>query len=162
MSRRYNVLFLCTGNRARSILAEAILNYKGATNFVAYSAGSRPWGEVHPVGLRELKRAGVPTDGLRSKSWDEFAKPDAPKMDFVLTLCDDAAKETCPVWPGHPTTAHWGMTDPGNAGDDASVEAAFHESLEKLSGRIDKLLSLPFSDLDEAEMKKEIERIGRQ
>ena len=163
MQREYNVLFLCTGNRARSILAEGILRHKGRPNFRAYSAGSHPSGRVHPQALRQLELAHLPTEGLRSKSWDEFAKPGAPRMDFVFTLCDSAARETCPVWPGQPMTAHWGIPDPGNAGENAEeLERAFRDAFITLDRRIGLFLSLPFASLDKLAIKKEIDQIGRE
>jgi arsenate reductase (thioredoxin) len=163
MAKTYNVLFLCTGNRARSILAEGILRHKGQPNFAAYSAGSHPHGEVHPLGLQTLERAGISTKGLRSKSWGEFAKPGAPKMDFVFTLCDDAAKEVCPVWPGQPMTAHWGIEDPGNAGEDQQkLERAFREAFVILDRRISLFLSLPLASLVKLAIQREIKRIGIQ
>lgn len=163
MKGHYNVLFLCTGNRARSILAEGILRHQGRPNFAAYSAGSHPDGEVHPLGLRTLERAGISTEGLRSKSWDEFAKPGAPVMDFVFTLCDSAAKEVCPVWPGQPKTAHWGIEDPGNAGEDQEkLERAFRDAFVILDRRISLFLSLPLTSLDKLAIQREINRIGHQ
>ena len=163
MQRDYNVLFLCTGNRARSILAEGILRHKGRPNFRAYSAGSQPHGQVHPLALRELERAKMPIEGLRSKSWDEFAKRDAPQMDFVFTLCDSAAREACPAWPGQPMTAHWGIPDPGNAGEDGvELDRAFRDAFITLDRRIGLFLSLPLASLDKLAIKKEIERIGRE
>ena len=163
MQRDYNVLFLCTGNRARSILAEGILRHKGRPNFRAYSAGSQPHGQVHPLALRELERAKMPIEGLRSKSWDEFARRGAPQMDFVFTLCDSAAREACPAWPGQPMTAHWGIPDPGNAGEDVvELERAFRDAFITLDRRIGLFLSLPLASLDKLAIKKEIERIGRE
>jgi arsenate reductase len=163
MQKQYNVLFLCTGNRARSILAEGILNHRGRPQFTAYSAGSHPHGVVHPLALKELERARISTPGLRSKSWDEFGKPGAPKMDFVFTLCDDAAREACPVWPGQPMTAHWGIPDPGNAGDAPEVlERAFRDAFVVLDRRIGLFLSLPIASLDKLAIKKKIEEIGEQ
>jgi arsenate reductase (thioredoxin) len=163
MQRDYNVLFLCTGNRARSILAEGILRHKGRPNFRAYSAGSQPHGQVHPLALRELERAKMPIEGLRSKSWDEFAKRGAPQMDFVFTLCDSAAREACPAWPGQPMTAHWGIPDPGNAGEDGvELDRAFRDAFITLDRRIGLFLSLPLASLDKLAIKKEIERIGRE
>jgi arsenate reductase len=162
MQRGYNVLFLCTGNRARSILAEGILRHKGRPNFRAYSAGSQPHGQVHPLALRELEQAQMPTEGLRSKSWDEFAKPGAPQMDFVFTLCDSAARETCPARPGQPMTAHWGIPDPGNAGENAEeLQRAFRDAFITLDRRIGLFLSLPLASLDKLAIKKEIDHIGR-
>jgi len=159
----YNVLFLCTGNSARSILAEAILNQKEETNFTAYSAGSHPIGCVNPGALKMLETAKLPTAGLRSKSWDEFAKPDAPIMDFVFTVCDNAASEVCPVWPGQPMTAHWGVPDPAAvAGTTEQIERAFREAFVLLERRIALFLSLPFSSLDKLAIKKEITNIGKQ
>ena len=159
----YNVLFLCTGNRARSILAEGVLNHKGHGRFTAYSAGSHPHGEVHPLAIQQLRKAGIPTDKLRSKSWNEFAGPGAPKMDFVFTLCDSAAKETCPVWPGQPMTAHWGIPDPGNAGEEQAVlERAFRDAFVTLDRRIGLFISLPMASLDKLAIKREIDRIGKQ
>ena len=163
MMKTYNVLFLCTGNRARSILAEGILRHKGRPAFAAYSAGSHPHGEVHPFALQTLQRAGISTEGLRSKSWDEFAKSGAPAMDFVFTLCDNAAKEVCPIWPGHPMTAHWGIEDPGNAGEDQEkLGRAFRSAFVILDRRIGLFLALPLQALDKLAIQKEMDRIGGQ
>jgi arsenate reductase (thioredoxin) len=163
MQRHYNVLFLCTGNSARSIMAEAIANQKGQPNFTAYSAGSHPSGAVRPEALRQLEVAHLPTTGLRSKSWDEFAKPGAPAIDFVFTVCDNAAKEVCPVWPGQPMTAHWGIPDPAAVqGTKEQVEKAFREAFFLLDRRISLFLSLPLSTLDQFSLKKEVDNIGRQ
>lgn len=160
--RVYNVLFLCTGNSARSILAEALLNYEGRGRFKAYSAGSFPKGAVNPFALSTLKQAGLSIDGYRSKSWDEFGKPDAPVMDFVFTVCDDAAGETCPVWPGHPVTAHWGVPDPAAVeGDDAKKMKAFRDTLQTLSNRIRVFTALPLEKLDRLALKKHVDNIGR-
>ena len=161
MQGRYNVLFLCTGNSARSIMAEAILNRKGKPVFTGYSAGSHPSGVVRPEALKLLELARLPTGGLRSKSWEEFAKPDAPKMDFVFTVCDNAAKETCPMWPGQPMTAHWGVPDPAMAkGRREQVEREFRDAYLLLERRISLFLSLPLSSLDKLAIQKEINRIG--
>ena len=163
MQGRYNVLFLCTGNSARSILAEAILNQKGKPNFTAYSAGSHPTGRVNPAALKTLEAAKLPVEGYRSKSWDEFAKPTAPKMDFVFTVCDNAANEVCPVWPGQPMTAHWGIPDPAAvAGTPEQIERAFRDAFVVLDRRIGLFLSLPFSSLDQLALKKSVEQIGKQ
>ncbi len=163
MPGHYNVLFLCTGNSARSIMAEAIMNQKGRSNFTAYSAGSHPAGAVRPEALRQLESAYLQTTGLRSKSWNEFAKPDAPKLDFVLTVCDNAANEVCPIWPGQPMTAHWGIPDPAAVqGTKEQVEKAFREAFFLLDRRISLFLSLPLSTLDRFSLKKEIDNIGRQ
>jgi len=163
MQGRYNVLFLCTGNSARSIMAEAILNHKGTPNFTAYSAGSHASGFIRPEALRQLEIAHLPTNGLRSKNWDEFAKPDAPEMNFVFTVCDNAAKEVCPVWPGQPVTAHWGLPDPAAvAGTPEQIEKAFREAFMILDRRINLLLCLPLSSLDMLAIKREIDRIGQQ
>ena len=163
MQRHYNVLFLCTGNSARSIMAEAILNRKGAPNFTAYSAGSHPKGEVHPAALRQIENANLPTTGLRSKSWEEFAKPDAPHLDFVFTVCDNAAKEVCPIWPGQPMTAHWGIPDPAAVeGSQEQIDRAFLDAFTILDRRINLLLSLPLSSLDKLAIKKEIDQIGQK
>jgi arsenate reductase (thioredoxin) len=163
MTGHYNVLFLCTGNRARSILAEGILNHKGKPRFTAYSAGSHPHGVVHPLAIRELQQAGILTEGFRSKSWDEFAGPGAPRMDFVFTLCDSAAKETCPVWPGQPMTEHWGIPDPGNAGEDrVTLERAFRDAFVTLDRRIGLFLGLSLAKLDKLAIKHELDRIGQQ
>ena len=157
----YNVLFLCTGNSARSILAEAILNNRGKPNFRAFSAGSHPAGRVHPFAIRQLETAGLPTIGLRSKSWDEFAKRGAPQMNFVFTVCDSAAQEVCPVWPGQPMTAHWGIPDPGaTTGTDADLERAFRDAFVTLDRRIGLFLSLPLSSLNSLAIKSELDRIG--
>ncbi len=158
-----NVLFLCTGNSARSILAEAILNQKGRPNFVAYSAGSNPTGRINPYAIKQLEIAKLPVSDLRSKGWDEFAKPGAPKMDFVFTVCDNAANEICPVWPGQPITAHWGIPDPAAvAGSTEQIERAFRDAFVTLGRRIGLLLSLPISSLDSLSVKKEVDRIGKQ
>ena len=163
MPAQYNVLFLCTGNSARSILAEAILNRRGAPTFRGFSAGSRPTGRVNPYALQQLEAAGLPTTGARSKSWEEFAKPGAPKMQFVFTVCDNAAKETCPIWPGQPMTAHWGVPDPAAVdGSTEQIARAFREAFVTLDRRIALFLSLPLSTLDQLAVKKEIDRIGGQ
>ena len=163
MQRHYNVLFLCTGNSARSILAEAILNFKGRPTFSAYSAGSHPTGKVRPEALRELDIAHLSTEGLRSKSWDEFATQGAPAPDFVFTVCDNAANEVCPVWPGQPISAHWGVPDPAAVrGTEAEVERAFREAFLTLERRIGLFLSLPLASLDGLTVKKEVDHIGRQ
>jgi len=162
MSRHYNVLFLCTGNSARSILGEAILNHKGRPNFTAYSAGSHPTGSVRPEALRQLEQAHIPTTGLRSKAWDEFSLPGAPKLDFVFTVCDSAAKEVCPVWPGQPLTAHWGISDPATVrGSEAEITRAFREAFFILDRRISLFLSLPFKALDGLALKRELDYIGK-
>jgi arsenate reductase len=163
MGKSYNVLFLCTGNSARSIMAEAILHRKGRLNFTAYSAGSHPSGLVRPEALKQIEVSRMSTDGLRSKSWDEFAKADAPRMDFVFTVCDNAAKEMCPVWPGQPMTAHWGVPDPAAVnGSPERIEGAFRDAFMILDRRITLFLSLPLSTLDQLAIKREIDRIGRQ
>jgi arsenate reductase (thioredoxin) len=159
----YGVLFLCTGNSARSIMAEAILNFKGKPRFSAYSAGSHSSGKVRPEALQRLQAAHIPIEGLRSKSWDEFASPDAPKMDFVFTVCDNAAKEVCPIWPGQPMTAHWGVPDPaGVQGSPQQIEQTFREAFSILERRIGLLLSLPLASLDRLAIKKSIDEIGKQ
>ena len=163
MQDHYTVLFLCTGNSARSIMAEAILNHKGKTRFTAYSAGSHPSGTVRPEALTQLQAAQVTTDGLRSKNWDEFAKPDAPKLDFVFTVCDNAAKEVCPLWPGQPMTAHWGVPDPAAVqGAAQQVEKAFRDAFFMLERRVNLFLSLPLAALDSLAIKREIDKIGHQ
>jgi len=144
-----NILVLCTGNSARSILGEAIVNRLGGGRFRGFSAGSFPKGQIHPGALRLLERLGYPTDGLRSKSWDEFAGPDAPRIDVVITVCDNAAGEICPIWPGHPVKAHWGLPDPAAVdGDNAAVDAAFEAAHGALTARIAKLIELPIRDRD--------------
>ncbi len=163
MTGRYNVLFLCTGNSARSIMAEAILNRKGRPNFQAYSAGSHATGRVRAEALRQIELARLPTEGLRSKDWGEFAKPGAPQMNFVFTVCDNAAKEVCPVWPGQPMTAHWGVPDPAHVeGSPEEIERAFRDAFMTLDRRISLLLCLPLSSLDKLAIKREIDRIGQQ
>src|ERR1700680_4750612 len=158
-----NVLFLCTGNSARSIMAEGILNSKGKPSFHAYSAGSHPPGAVPPEGLWQLERALISTSGLRSKGWDEFAGEDAPKLDFILTVCDNAAKEVCPVWPGHPVTAHWGISDPAAVrGTEERVEEAYREAFGRLERRIGLFLGLPFTSLDSLSLNREVEKIGHK
>ncbi len=161
MQGRYNVLFLCTGNSARSILAEAILNAKGRPLFTAYSAGSHPSGVVRPEALKLIELARLPTDGLGSKNWEEFAGPTAPKMNFVFTVCDNAAKEMCPIWPGQPMTAHWGVPDPAVVkGTPDQVARAFRDAYLILERRISLFLSLPLSSLDKLAIQEEINRIG--
>ena len=163
MKGRYNVLFLCTGNSARSIMAEAILNQKGKPNFTAYSAGSHPTGIVRPEALKQVELAHMPSDGLRSKSWDEFARPGAPELQFVFTVCDRAAKETCPFWPGQPITAHWGVPDPAaTQGTAEDISRAFREAFITLDRRISLFLCLPLSSLDRLALQREIDRIGHQ
>jgi len=163
MAKHYNVLFLCTGNSARSIMAEAIMNQKGQPNFAAFSAGSHPTGRVRPEALRQLEAAHLPTAGLRSKSWDEFATPNASQLDFVFTVCDNAANEVCPVWPGQPMTAHWGIPDPAAVqGTAEQVGRAFREAFFLLDRRISLFLSLPLATLDRFSLKKELDNIGRQ
>jgi arsenate reductase len=163
MEGRYNVLFLCTGNSARSIMAEAILNQKGKPTFSAYSAGSHPAGFVRPEALDQLSVARLSINGLRSKDWDELARPGAPKLDFVFTVCDQAAKEVCPVWPGQPMTAHWGIPDPAAVnGSREAVEQAFRDAFMILDRRISLFLSLPLASLDKLAIQKQIDRIGHQ
>ena len=168
MPAHYNVLFLCTGNSARSIMAEAILNHKARHDkkwsaFTAYSAGSHPSGTVRPEALKELTMSRIPTEGLRSKSWDEFARPGAPELHFVFTVCDNAAKETCPIWPGQPMTAHWGVADPAAVkGSPAEVDRAFREAFLILDRRIGLFLSLPLATLDRLALKREVDDIGRR
>jgi arsenate reductase len=163
MQDRYNVLFLCTGNSARSIMAEAILNRKGKPNFTAYSAGSHPTGSVRSEALKQIKTASLPTDGLRSKDWTEFAAPGAPRMNFVFTVCDNAAKEVCPVWPGQPMTAHWGVPDPAAVtGGAEQIELAFRDAFMTLDRRISLFLCLPLASLEALAIQREIDRIGRQ
>jgi arsenate reductase len=163
VERHYNVLFLCTGNSARSIMAEAILNHKGKGIFTAYSAGSHPSGIVRPEALRQLELAGLSIAGLRSKSWDEFAGPDAAKMNFVFTVCDNAAKEACPFWPGQPMTAHWGVPDPAAVkGSPEEIERAYRDAFSILDRRIGLFLSLPLSTLEQFAIQRELDQIGRQ
>ncbi len=163
MRTSYNVLFLCTGNSARSILGEAILSHRGRPNFHAFSAGSHPAGRVHPYALKQLESAGLPVAGLRSKSWDEFAKPGAPQMHFVFTVCDSASAEVCPVLPGQPVTAHWGIPDPAAVvGSPDEIAWAFRDAFVTMGRRIDLFLSLPMEKLDTLALKKEVVRIGRQ
>jgi arsenate reductase (thioredoxin) len=161
--RRYNVLFLCTGNSARSIMAEALMNKKGFPNFTAYSAGSRPSGVVRPEAVRQLEKAGLSTASLRSKSWDEFCGPDTPPLHFVFTICDNAANEVCPLWPGHPMTAHWGVPDPAAVkGAPEEIDAAFSDTFRVLDRRIGLFLCLPFATLDRSALQREIDSIGKQ
>src|SRR5450631_2899034 len=161
MKDHYNVLFLCTGNSARSILAEALLNSKGKGRFTAYSAGSHPSGGVRPEALTRLEAARIPIQDLRSKCWDEFSKAGAPVMDFVFTVCDNAAKEVCPIWPGQPMTAHWGVADPAAVvGTPEEIDRAFRDAFVTLGRRISLLLSLPLESLDTLAIKKEVDRIG--
>lgn len=157
----YNVLFLCTGNSARSILGEALLNHVGAGRFRAFSAGSHPKGQVHPMTLEVLRDTGIAIDGLRSKPWDEFAVPDAPKMDFVFTVCDNAAGEACPVWPGQPMTAHWGIEDPAAVlGPEFQQRAAFADALNFMRNRIAAFISLPIASIDRMALQSKLRGIG--
>jgi arsenate reductase (thioredoxin) len=159
--RPYNVLFLCTGNSARSILAESLLNHWGKGRFRGYSAGSFPKGQVHPKALELLKRMNLPSEGFRSKSWDEFAAPQAPPLDFIITVCDNAAGEVCPVWPGKPMTAHWGIADPAAVeGSDAAF--AFRKALKEIETRIKLFTELPIASLDQMTLREKLRAIGRQ
>ena len=158
-----NVLFLCTGNSARSIMAEGLMNAKGGPRFTAYSAGSHPSGAVRPEALRQLESVHISTSGFKSKSWDEFAKPDPPTMDFVFTVCDNAANEVCPIWPGQPMTAHWGVADPAAVrGTEKEVERAFRDAFLTLERRISLFLCLPLATIDKLTIKNEVDKIGRQ
>jgi arsenate reductase len=160
--RPYNVLFLCTGNSARSILAESLLNDWGQGRFKAFSAGSFPKGQVHPSALELLTRMNLPTDNLRSKSWDEYAAPGAPPIDFIFTVCDNAAGEVCPVWPGKPMTAHWGITDPAAVeGSQSDKASAFRKALQELESRIKLFVALPIESLDQMALKEKLRAIGR-
>ena len=160
--RSYNVLILCTGNSARSVLAEALINRWGAGRFRGFSAGSHPKGAVHPLALELLEQMEFPTAILRSKSWDEFAGPSAPTLDFIVTVCDNAAGEVCPVWPGHPMKAHWGINDPAAVqGSDADKRNAFREAFDALEKRIKAFVALPFDSLDHPTLKHRLDEIGR-
>ena len=160
--KTYNVLFLCTGNSARSIIAECVLNRVGHGRFRAYSAGSFPKGEVHPYAVELLRRQAFDTDELRSKSWNEFAAPGAAQLDFVFTVCDNARGEVCPIWPGQPMTAHWGMPDPAAAeGNEAERRLAFAETLRMLNNRVGAFVNLPLKSLDKLSLQKQIDEIGR-
>jgi len=159
--RKFNALFLCTGNSARSILAESLLQHWGGEKFNAYSAGSQPKGEVHPYTVDLLRSLHLPSEGFRSKSWDEFAQPGAPKLDFVFTVCDSAAAETCPVWPGQPMTAHWGVPDPAAAsGTEIAKRHAFREAFRQLENRIKLFTSLPMASLDKMSLQRKLQDIG--
>jgi len=161
-NRRCNVLFLCTGNSARSIIAESLLREIGKDRFNAYSAGSQPRGQVHPMALQLLEAQRMPTERLSSKAWDVFAKPDAPQMDFIITVCDNAAGEVCPVWPGQPMTAHWGVPDPAAVqGTDEQTRKAFSDTCQRLLARIRLLTSLPLDKLDRLAIKRSLDDIGR-
>jgi arsenate reductase (thioredoxin) len=158
----FNVLFLCTGNSARSVMAEVVLNREGRGHFRAFSAGSHPKGRIHPYTLDLLRRMNFDVSGLRSKSWDEFSGPDAPKLDFVFTVCDDAAAEACPYWPGQPMTAHWGVPDPAAAtGNEAEIRLAFVDAFRMLSNRISIFVSLPIRSLDQLSLQRQLDAIGK-
>ncbi|MDW5415575.1 arsenate reductase ArsC [Iodobacter sp. CM08] len=161
MSKIYNVLFICTGNSARSQIAEAVLNHVGKGRFQAYSAGSQPAGSVNPLAIEALQHVGISTEKLRSKSWQEFSAADAPQMDFVFTLCDSAAGEACPVWPGHPTLAHWGVAAPGTGGNETIQHKVFHDTLLILKRRIDLFTALPVEKLDALALKLQVSEIGQ-
>lgn len=161
-TRPFNVLFLCTGNSARSILAESLLAHWGKGRFVAHSAGSQPKGQVHPVAIALLRQLNLPAEGFRSKSWDEFAAPGAPELDFIFTVCDNAAGEVCPVWPGKPMTAHWGVADPAAVqGPETEVWLAFRTALRELESRIKVFTALPFDSLDRMTLQARLQQIGR-
>jgi arsenate reductase len=161
-NRPYNVLFLCTGNSARSIMAEVLLNHLGKGGFRAWSAGSHPNGKVNPHSIETLQEFGLPTGNLRSKSWDEFAKPEAPPLDFIITVCDNAAGETCPVWPGHPITAHWGVEDPASVeGTDEQKRKAFRDAANILKRRVELLVALPIAKLDAQSLRTRLREIGK-
>src|SRR5271155_5307205 len=163
MSQHFNVLFLCTGNSARSIMAESILNGRRDPHFTAYSAGSMPSGSVRPEALKQLHAANLPTENARSKSWEEFAQPSAPQVDFVFTVCDNAAKEVCPIWPGQPITAHWGIPDPAAVtGAPDQIERAFRDAFMVLNRRIGLFLCLPLASLEQLAIQKAVDRIGQQ
>lgn len=159
--KTYNVLFLCTGNSARSIMAEALVTTMGKGRFKGFSAGSKPGGKVNPFAIEQVKKTGYLVDNLRSKSWDDFARPDAPHMDFIITVCDNAAGEACPFWPGHPATAHWGFEDPAAVeGTDEKKRAAFEKIFKQIMARMNTFVSLPIAMLDKHVIQKEIQRIG--
>lgn len=161
MTQIYNVLVLCTGNSARSIMAEALFNTLGKNRFRAYSAGSHPAGQVNPYAIEQLKTVGYPTEHLRSKNWSEFAQPNAPKMDFIITVCDNAANEVCPIWPGQPISAHWGFKDPAAVeGSDEDKRQAFQEIFQQISHRVSVFLSLPIMTLDKTSLQREMKAIG--
>ena len=163
MQRAYNILVLCTGNSARSILAEALFNTLGAGRFKAYSAGSHPTGRVNPFAIEQVRALGYPVDGLRSKSWNEFAQEDSPQMDFIVTVCDNAAGEVCPLWPRQPITAHWGIADPAAVkGTPEQIERAFRDAFTVLDRRIGLFLALPLEPLERLAVQREVERIGRE
>jgi arsenate reductase len=163
VQKLYNVLFICTGNSARSILAEGLMNEIGKGRFHGYSAGSQPKGVVHPLALKELATLRIPTDGFRSKSWEEFAQPGSPEMDFVFTVCDQAAGEVCPVWPGQPMTAHWGMPDPAAVeGSDEVKAQSFHNAAVMMKRRLELMLALPMESLDQVSLQKEVKDIGKR
>jgi arsenate reductase len=159
--KTYNVLFLCTGNSARSIMAEALVTVMGKGRFIGYSAGSKPGGKVNPFAIEQVKKTGYPVDNLRSKSWDEFAEPDATQMDFIITVCDNAAGEVCPYWPGHPATAHWGFEDPAAVeGSDDEKRAAFETIFKQITVRMTAFVNLPIATLDKHAIQVQIKKIG--
>ena len=163
MERPYNILVLCTGNSARSIIGEALFNTLGAGRFKAFSAGSHPTGKVNPFAIEQVQALGYPLEGLRSKSWDEFAQPDSPQMDFIVTVCDKAAGEMCPLWPGQPVTAHWGFPDPAAVeGSDEEKRAAFAQTLRQIRNRVQLFLSLPLETLDRMAIENRMKAIGRE
>ena len=163
MERPYNILVLCTGNSARSIIGEALFNTLGAGRFKAFSAGSHPTGKVNPFAIEQVQALGYPLEGLRSKSWDEFAQPDSPQMDFIVTVCDKAAGEMCPLWPGQPVAAHWGFPDPAAVeGSDEVKRAAFAQTLRQIRNRVQLFLSLPLETLDRMAIENRMKAIGRE